>query len=1297
MITDLVDPATPTATPSMVPTMRNELSAAVATALPLTCITFGSHLIKAKWGPDIDPQTTLLATIDYDDATHPGQNGVHQGHVTYSRTLVQALLNNYQQVGDGRFGETVFGLYVPPDIGPTINIVEAGTGNSPDYYHSYEGVYRSTQPQIYAPSTQLPIRAADFKKWVWELELKTQYQTYLDQAWPSDETALAAEPYALRTAVKAVFLMSAWLQHKENSLSPEGLALALQGAGLSISQTWDGLTLGQLQAPTPAPETVEVSRLTIYRYTARDIWCVRERSGSRLLLYMPGNSSPLHVFDDARQLNQWIAVQGRVREMREALAAHFAEEDREDGTFHAGVLTALEAIGLYPAKHSLKKDAGLFNDDGYWNPDDYVGLQPAPARCDLFAQSVLTMKQAAMASVNTIRDDAQVNRDALSAVVEPVVQWINRFGPLALFIPGGEGVLALAGLIDAGYGLNEAVNADTSQKRSEGVSRSVFGLLNALPLFAGVASLQGERRAVETVRELEAAPASPEVGLAKLPVESPSESVALTQVTRLREVGESVAGLSDEVLQQIVQVCGIDDEVLKLIRTQGKAPPLLSDTISRFRLEHALDPKLGPATRAALFNRQYQVLQHSENPWVRLLQTQYSGLPKNVIEQLLERSAIDTRSTVETIEARQLISALESKAHRYQQHLRIDRAYEGLYLRSVDNPETDHLALHSLERLPGWPASLRIEILEGSISGRVLDGIGSPEASDCRRLIKVDRHYRAASAEVSAQSDLYHCLLSVLTEEEGLALGFTSADKLAELRLRLGEHALPRAAFERGLDRLDSGLSFEAHRGLRGGGFPTTADGAALSHQVMQLQVKSFYPEFTDAQASEWLEALGQGAQPRLDDLHLEFEQLQIDLSHWVDQTATDLDDMDLDTLNVGDAGTDGMSFAQLAAYNEERLRSVMDYERETRNELAEELIAIWRKHPSQASRIYEGETVTGFRLDLDFEDYHRLPIMNIRFEEVHELSMRSLQVLNRESLQGFLESFPNLHSLNLESVDLRQFNDDDVLVGMLSPAIMKMRRLTRLNLKSTFLEFKENTASRLCELDKLQYLDLSDNPLVVAPVVSGMDELRVLNLKNTRITRCPLGIAEQPYLTLLDLSDNHIERVPGNVFNQAITRNRLRLWNNPLRDEDTLRRLVEHRKRTGLNLWLSEPDAGYGSVDPWLEEGDEALKQARKTLWSRVQAKPSGAVLIRMIGGLSMTADAQVDYLNLQARVWHLLHEADASEELWGWLRMCVDLAMGDAENPFVLFGALEDRARLYRDWVKLGRPIPIRPIIGL
>ncbi|MCS3839137.1 hypothetical protein HNR03_003745 [Pseudomonas sp. JAI111] len=1273
--------------PLPVPKMHEKLKTLVDIALPQTPGQFGEHLIKEKWGQGIDPQTAILVTLDYSYKGHPAQDGVEQGRVASSRSLLQTLLSNYQTVGDGRFAETAFGLYTPPDVGPTVRIIDNvdefadhGSGN----HHTYEGIYRQTSPQTYGPLTEIALRPADFKKWVWELDLKGLYKTYLDQAWPSDDVLLAPSPYALRTSVKAAFVMAAWLQLQEQRLTQKGLELAMQVAGLPADQSWETLTIEQLQTPARMPSTVRCGLLKLYRYTATDIWAWRDTSSPRVLLYIPGNSSPLHEFADATQLQQWVVAQGRSIATKEALAAHFAEDDREDGTFHAGVLTALDGMTLYPAKHRLNSNAGFFNDDGYWDPAEYIGFDDPLLATDPFARLVLTMKQAAMAGIKTIRDDAQVSRDQLSAVVEPVVQWINRFGPLAVFFPGGEGLLALAGLIDAGYGLNQAVNGKTSSQRSEGLTRTVFGLLNALPMIGGASVLKGEAAQAEHLAEPgpepEVNPQAVEVRTA--PTVAPMPGPALNRIALLRGVGPSVASFSDEVLAQIGTVSAVDDDMLRLIQA-GRAPtPLLADTISRFKI----DQDLGPAGDLTLFNPHYQALQHSEHAWVQLFQREYPGLPKSAIEQMLERSGIDLQALPDTTEASQVLARLDRKARQYQQHVRLNRAYEGLFLRSMVNPESDALALHSLARQPGWPRHIRIDVLDQTAVGRVLDRSGPLDASDVRRLIKEEQGYR----HQDRQTDFYTALVGLLSDDERLALHLDSVDPAGQLRLNIGRQTLPRPELMLGLQRMDAGLPFEAS-GLRGGGFPGTPQAEALTHQMMRLQLKDIYPDFTDAQADALLRREGAAAQAHIDGLKQQLQQLNTDLFGWIDQVTDDIHDMGVPQLTAGDPEAAGLNAVQIQAHNVQLMLTEMHYERVTRQELAEELVAIWQQRWPRQDILLAGEHVRGDRLDLDFEDYHRLPVLNVRLNTVLELSMRGFHVTEEDSLNGFLESFPNLETLNLESVDLSHFSADGEAGRALPHAISQMRQLTTLNLRSTNLTFSQRGASQLTELTRLHTLDLSNNPLEVPPLLLGMNELRELNLSNTQITTCPVGIMEQPYMTSLDLRNNRITRVPQTVLNQAIARDRVRLQGNPLTDEDTLFRIVENRRRTGINLWLSEAHADDGNGIEWLREGDETLRETRRLIWQRLAARPLGIRFLRVMDGMALTADFRVDYLTLQARVWRLLGDADASEVLWTRLVQDVEAAQVDDDNPFTLFTELEAQAVFYRNWEAMGRPFPI------
>jgi Leucine-rich repeat (LRR) protein len=1259
--------------------MRDELKSVLDIALPQTPGQFAGHLIKQRWGQDIEPTTALLVTLDYDYKGRPAQRGIHQGQVASSMPLIQALLSNDQVVGDGHFGETVFGLYTPPDVGPAVHVLAHAddlTEPGNDYHYSYEGIYRRTIPQTYGPDTQIPLRPADFKKWVWELDLQARYRAYLNQAWPADELITANSPHPLKTAAKAAFVMAFFLQKHENTLSQQGFELALQAAGLPPDQTWSALTIDQLQVPGRVPERLKVGRLKLYRYTSTDIWGWRSPHGV-IVLYIPGNSSPVHAFDNSGKLHQWIVNQGKTEGTKHALAAHFAEDDRKDGTFHAGVLTALDGMVDYPKQHRLNKEAGFFNDDGYWEPATYIGFDDTSSGTDPFAQLVLAMKQASRASVKTIRDDAQVNRDNLNAFVEPVVQWIVRFGPLALFVPGGEGVLALAGMIDAGYGLNQAVTGETSSERSAGVARTVFGLLNALPLAAAGAVLEGDADEVGAFAgNVRKAADSREEAASRLPGQTiiqgpiPPSAALSTRVELLRGIGAPVAMFSDEVLMQIGKISAIDDDMLRLMHSGQPPTPLLTDTINRFRIDQDVaQMPLTARERTQLFNSRYDALQVPAHEWGRLFQRQYPGVPKVAIEQMLERQGVDLRNSPDATQIRKVFKQLDSKARQYQQHVRLNRAYEGLYLRSTVAPESDTLALHSLRMLPGWPKNLRIEVREHSVIGRLLDRNGALDASNVRRLIKSGDRFQVRTGP----ADFYQALLDALSGDERSALQLSAHDPAHALRLKIREQALTRSQFMSGLQRMDSGLPFEA-QGLRGGGFPHTPQASALTHETMRLQLREIYPDFTDTEADAWLESSPASAQAQIEHLRAQFQQLNTDLSSWVDQVMEDVEDMDIPLLFDGDEDAQGMSDEQIAEHNAELVQNTMAYERETRTELAEELTAIWQKRRSQVNRIYRGGQFAGFKLDLGYEDYHRLPVLNVRFNEVVELLMPNFHVTERESLSGFLESFPNLETLDLEHAELTRFEADGDGQGVLPASISSLTRLKSLNLRYTGLVFSEETAGKFSDLTRLQALDLSDNPLGVPPVLLGLHDLRRVNLRNTGIRQCPIGVPDEPRFSLLDLRDNHIARVPQAVLNQAIAEDRVLLLGNPLTDEDTLQQLVSLREQTGINLWLSEPGPDYGKPIVWLRGCGAEVQVLRHAMWERLAGKPSGTRFLNVIDRLSLTADFQIGYPSLQMRVWRLLQEVDNSESVW--TRMIQ--SRGRFEDPMMAFKALEDRAGL-------------------
>lgn len=1261
------------------------------TALPRSATRFTRNLIENRWGKDIAPTTSQLAYLQYDFRGYPSLNGIHQGRLIRTESLLQAAMTNQQTVGAGRFGETVFGLYTPPSVGPEIAIAEIDETSFPGGGHrDYEGIYRQTIPQRYASDTQLALTPHDFKRWVWTLELKTRYGDYVNQTWPPDKDINATDGYPLKTGVKSAYVMAAYLQHQEHSLSDEGLKLALRGAGLDAQQTWETLTLEQLQERFVASREIEFSRLRIYRYDSTDIWCFALPGHDRRLLYIPGNSSPFHEFVDLQALRRWVVEAAGTSETTQALAAHYIEDERADGILHAGVVTALQGMAMFPRQHLLTTSAGFFNNDGYWDPAEYINLQKVTVDTDPFAQMVLAMKQAALDSIATIHDDAQVNREQLSAVVEPLVQWLNRYGPLALLIPGGEGLLALAGLIDAGYGLAETVDATTSTERSQGITRTVFGLLNALPLLTAGATAATEQASIKSVpHERVMTPVGSED--TAVATESPVTVPVAERIALMRGVGPSVERFSHDVLLQIRHVSGVSDDALRLLQTDGRAPtPILQDTIDRFAIDQDLQQvadalpegsvEAGQVQhdRAELFRQRYEALQHSDNPWIQLFRQQYPTLPKCAVEQFLDRSGIDIDAPHTLEDIKRVFARLSDKARQYEQHIRTCRAYEGLYLQSTSSVDNDVLVLHTLERLSGWPLHMRIEVLEGGIGSRIVDSIGLPSATLKIQLIK------------TPNVPFEQCLLNALTAEQRVAIGLRIEHQLADFQAKIREGALTHSELMIGLQRMDSGASFH-FSGLRGGGFPATAQNAEFSRQVMRLEVKELYPAISDAQADEFLRIFGDGAQIEIDRLRLQMEQLGADISEWIEDIHWDINDMDVELLTEEEGLSRGMSLVEIEDENDARIENRMDRERENRYELADELISIWQGRSGPESLVFESGQFVGFHLDMAFDPMYSLPQINIKFRDVISLSMPGFHLAQRGSLNGFLECFPNLRWLNMKDVDLRLFNALGQEVGTLPPAIGQMSQLEVLNLRSTGLTLTETTAGQVAGLKQLRYIDMSDNPLGIPPLLVDMPQLRQINLRASGLTVSPIGIFDIPYLERLDLRDNHLLRIPEAVRKQSVVEGNLLLSGNPLIDLDSLRWVVEHRQQTGINVWLAAPTHTLYLPDSWVTglRAERAVELSAS--WSRIASQSGSERLFGIFGTMARTADYVVNYAPLQSRVWHMIEEMDSSSELCRYLFQDLQLSPPEGSDPFTDFLRIEERISAF-----IPSPIRRAPIDG-
>lgn len=624
----------------------------------------------------------------------------------------------------------------------------------------------------------------------------------------------------------------------------------------------------------------------------------------------------------------------------------------------------------------------------------------------------------------------------------------------------------------------------------------------------------------------------------------------------MRRLGYRTRGLSDAQLEQARLASGIRADQLRQLHVDLQPPPaLLSDSLARFGihqrietfiekmgsddpLDYALaDPAITervvaqrgltyPAVldptpqgldeqtllwrrevaqaardnRTLLFDVDYRAHNLTRSPPVQQLMDRFSGLPAEVARQLLETA---TDADLTALSGHQQLSPrLTALARESQQQVRMARAYEGLFLDTLQSQDSLRLALHTLPSLPGWDPSLRVEIRLGSEQGPLIDAVG-PEAS-AAPLVLVMGEDGAFGA-----TDLYGAVLARLEQGQRRALGEAAWDA-GTLKQRVRQTPLARDELRSVL--LEYPLLRKPLAGdlrLRGG---------SPLHKLTQLRsphtrVRKLYPGFSDEQATAFIETLGSDARTELTRREDQYAALKRALKDWVNRSARE--DTTRRPFEVNPGGRE--------------------------QPVADALRDCWRRQT-----VDRAGANTGRRLEISAQV--NLPQLNADFGHVDELV---LNYVNFTVSPGqFLGNFPNLKRLTLKHIG----GTERPTLSVLPEAITNMKELTHLDLSGNAIRLSETSAGQLAGLNHLEALCLNDNPLGTLPDFSPLLRLRTLELRNTRINQWPRGLLELPELREVELSSNQLSAVPDNLLNPApenveasIRLNRMtRLYNNP-------------------------------------------------------------------------------------------------------------------------------------------------------
>ncbi|WP_016972554.1 NEL-type E3 ubiquitin ligase domain-containing protein [Pseudomonas tolaasii] len=497
----------------------------------------------------------------------------------------------------------------------------------------------------------------------------------------------------------------------------------------------------------------------------------------------------------------------------------------------------------------------------------------------------------------------------------------------------------------------------------------------------------------------------------------------------------------------------------------------------------------------ALFDSLYKGTELPD-PFVAKLQRLYPGLSEHAAQQVLADA--DAEQIARLRATGRVPLAMQEHARWQVSQGRLGRAYTGLHMQNLVSADSKRLALHTLSKLPGWSDQLRIEVREGSISGTLLDGIGSEAASQRKYLVKRGPQYQAFNERGETLNSLgrdgdnfYASLMHAMPDEARQAIGLPHVGQSLELRRAIIDYATAHRLESARLIKQQSSPrpTFKPPQriGAKGLGYPASGRGQGTSPSLVS-RVQDVYPQMTEDQANGFIlrQMLADKSDAQiftlLNNRLSEWRQLESTLDTWMLTESTDL---------------------FIRRYPQ------MD----SRPGIVRALKACWRNAPLAE--------LPG-HAELQLVGEFPLPPLSADFSHV-----RTLNVGGRGMIDGHIDQllgyFPNVQELTLAGADTPPFSVPQALEGMGQLRQLKIFSGTGLSTEEL---------NRLQGLTGLEQLDLHSTLGSLQPLdVSRLRRLRSLRLSGGGQKQFPLGALELSQLQRLDLKASSIDQLPDQLF----------------------------------------------------------------------------------------------------------------------------------------------------------------------
>jgi hypothetical protein len=662
--------------------------------------------------------------------------------------------------------------------------------------------------------------------------------------------------------------------------------------------------------------------------------------------------------------------------------------------------------------------------------------------------------------------------------------------------------------------------------------------------------------------------------------------------TLLRRLGHATDAFSDTQLEQIRQISGTEEAVLRRMHMENTPPPeLLTDTLQRLG---------SPATVPA-----------APSPDITALFRDFPDLPESIAQKIIANASPSERLQIE--HHSRLSLRLQGHARELQFETQSGRASHGLFNDSLVHIDSERLAFGALRRHTDMFRDLRMEVRQGTVDGELRCTAGPQDAARVRILIRDEAGKYAvrdpANKPIHESDSFPQALLHAMGEQGQKSLGYGLGEVEFFRQWLLAKTAPP--GERRTVLATPPIRAVAEHETLQ------LVRGGALSRYGITLheRAQDLYPHFSGHEVDVFSEALIERGEAlkAIEQHENDLDELRVILKRWKYQQPESW-------------GPDSKGFINGGG-----------------DLITESLINCFERKHSDLGKRTNPDT---YVLDLSVE---MLPVdlelwWSKRPGLQKFLDLVTVLKLDRSKFSagpnGLLKSFPRLRELSANGCELTRLPD----------GIRTMHQLEHLRLSSNQIVLDATAVEQLRNLTFLEILKLDDNPLALSPDIARMPRLKVVTLKNTGLTAWPEGTLAKPRPRgfHLDLRGNSLESipdvVPGSAQAWVVARTRVDVGS--LSD---LNQVLYQQVRHSVNLPPEPLIPSGGEVaamtdspfftSRWNDVPGWGIDRAN--LWSALIDEPKAARFMTELVNTQFSADYRAGgeaREQLQQRVWRML-----------------------------------------------------------